>query len=197
MARLELGVDLPVFEAETLRGERVSSSAWRGKTLLLNFSRYAACPVCNNTLAGYRVRHGELEQAGVRLVNVFHSPADKLQRYLPPDELPFTVLADPKFRLYDLFGVERSLSMWANPKSTMALLRTVGGSVPINPLEADGTLHMRPANFLFDSAGRLAQFHYGSSLGDSWGVDEALAKARMQELGPTEAQLGDALLEPS
>src|SRR6201994_4666729 len=73
----------------------------------LQFRRFAGCPICNLHMHEIASRHNEIATAGVTEVVVFHSSAGRLRRYVA--ELPFDVVADPKRKLYDEFGVHNSI----------------------------------------------------------------------------------------
>lgn len=158
-----------------MTGDTLDPEALAPGRVLINFRRYAACPVCNQHLAAFRVRGHELRRFGVRVLIVFHSPAERLEAYFDPAELPFSVITDPEFELYDAFGVERSALAMLRPRSMRAMMSGMAAtSAKASPV--DGTPFMVPANFMLEG-GKIRAAHYGRDLGDAWSVDEALKVA--------------------
>ena len=69
----------------TIEGRAVALPAAEG-LVHLQFRRFAGCPICNLHMHEIASRHGEISEAGVTEVVVFHSDADRLRRYVT--ELP-------------------------------------------------------------------------------------------------------------
>jgi peroxiredoxin len=168
---------MPSFAGQIFGQGPVTSDDLSTAPTLLSFHRYAACPVCTKNLAPFRVRHGEIARLGIRMLAVFHSPVEKLERYFDARDLPFEVIADPSMELYVKFGLQEKLSTFLNPGSIKGLAQTLGGPVAINPFKRDGPLGTIPADFLFDGDGRLVARHYGENIDDSWTVDDVLKAA--------------------
>jgi peroxiredoxin len=165
-----------------VRGRQVTLPAEDGVTHL-QFRRFAGCPVCNLHLRSFEQRHGELVAAGVHEVVFFHATAEELVPHV--DHLPFTAVPDPEKEFYREFGVESSPWVIADPRSwsivVRALLRSAwlimrGRSRP-PAMRPRGGRYGKPADFLFDSQGRLLEHHYGAHLDDNWSVDDVLSQA--------------------
>ncbi|MFJ3725790.1 redoxin domain-containing protein [Streptomyces sp. NPDC090045] len=80
--RLEPARKAPDIEGSDVSGESVSPPNLAGRTVILKFYRFAACPICNLHVRELVRRAGELEAAGVVPVAVFHSPAHRLRKSL-------------------------------------------------------------------------------------------------------------------
>lgn len=177
MVRLRAGDTAPSFVAQTMDGQTITSEALEEQRVLLAFRRYAACPVCNEHLANYRVRNDELRRAGIRVISIFHSPASRLAIYFKPADLPFDVVTDPDFELYRAFGVAKRRAILFRPRSLAAAIPAVKQGYGSDQWgEWDGTAKMAPANFLLHR-GKVAAAHYGRHLGDACTVDDALMRA--------------------
>lgn len=176
MTQLSVGDALPRFEATLLGGEVINSQDLLGQPLLLNFYRYAACPVCAATLAPYLVRHWELKQRGVRLLAFFHSPAQRMRTYFEADKTPFDLVVDPTREIYEAFGVTPSVLGMLHPGGLKAVPSMFKHIRTHNPLGRDGTLAIMPADFLVNAQGRLVDLEYGRHLASGWSIDEALQR---------------------
>jgi peroxiredoxin len=149
----------------------------------LQFRRFAGCPICNVHLQSIVRRLGEIADAGIREVVVFHSTDDELRQYV--GDLPFAVIGDPAKALYAEFGVGSSprsvLDPRAVPPTVVAMARPSywrnrGGMPVSNPHPTGGHLGL-PADFLIGPDGRVVACKRGTRANDQWSVDELLAHA--------------------
>ena len=175
VTKLSEGMDLPTFSVERSDGQPFTHEDLAGGLFALTFYRYVTCPVCNDHIAHARVHNADIEAAGVKQVAVFHSPAAKLERYLPAAEVPFPLLADPEFRLYELFGVQARGATALDPRSMLAGMSAMT-RVRTNPFDYDGTASMLPANFMVYE-GKLLRAHYGRFIGDVWSPKQVVEYA--------------------
>jgi peroxiredoxin len=120
----------------------------------LQFRRFAASSVCKLHLRDFNSRYGEIREAGVAEVVVFHSGTEALLAH--HGRLPFAVVADPGRWLYREFAVDSPT--WAGFRR-----RRGRGSLP--------------ADFLIDGSGRVLACRQGRHPNDHWSVDELLALA--------------------
>lgn len=175
MTRLTVGATLPEFASQTLAGTPLTDADLRGRRVLLSFRRYAACPVCNQHLATFRVRAAaELGPRGIAMFAVFHSPIERLRGYFAPEELPFEIIADPEFAVYEAFGVTTQPAALLHPGSLAAAIpAALSGLGDRRQSAVDGTRAMVPANFMIDD-GRIVAAHYGEHLGDAWSIERVI-----------------------
>jgi peroxiredoxin len=145
----------------------------------LQFRRFAGCPICSLHMHEVAARRSEIAKAGITEVVVFHSSADRLRRYVA--ELPFAVVADPKRKLYDEFGVHNSIRGVLNRDVARAVgrgmrqtrsARSLAGS--LGPTENHLSM---PADFLIGPDGTVVARKYGEHADDQWSVDELLRLA--------------------
>lgn len=151
--------------------------------VLLVFLRYAACPMCLLHVRDLEQRYGELQRAGVDVVAVFHSPREAIARHTRRLALPFRVIDDPGFALYERYGVRSSwLGLAVSvvlPSFYVAFVRATirgfwGGTV-------HGDLARMPADFLIGPDGIVRAAHRGSDIGDHMSIDEVLQTVRRSE----------------
>jgi len=178
MSRLRDGDTVEALELSTLSGRTVAIPSSEARWVHLQFRRFAGCPVCNLHLRSIARRHSEITAADVREIAVFHSDAETMRPY--QGDLPFDVVADPEKTLYRRFGVESSLKSVADPRAWGAFVRGVFASHASSSTTGEGGHLGLPADFLIDSAGRIAASKYGLHADDQWSVDEILTLARGQ-----------------
>lgn len=137
----------------------------------IQFRRYSGCAVCNLHLHSFITRQQELESAGIQEIVVFNSTQARILADLPTG--PLHLIADPHNRLYQQFGVAKSLLAVFNPAVWFFALRGAlqfGVQLPRNNETAFGL----PADFLIDSQGKIAAVKYGKHANDQWELDELL-----------------------
>lgn len=146
----------------------------------LQFRRYAGCPVCNLHLRSIATRHGELIDAGITEMAVFHSSAEKMRQFQA--QLPFAAIADPERALYTEFGVGsitvRNFWKGMTPRSWRAASTALHAAPSLRGALAPGEKHLGlPAELLIDPHGHVLAAHYGEYVDDHWSVDDVLALA--------------------
>ncbi|ABC30697.1 conserved hypothetical protein [Hahella chejuensis KCTC 2396] len=142
----------------------------------LQFRRFAGCPFCNMHMRAMTLRHAELASAGIREVVIFHSSEASMQPF--QGDAPFDVISDPEKKLYQEFGVEKSLRALMDPRAIAAAIK--GGARKMktaNPDKGESPLGL-PADFLIAPDGSVVACKYGVHAYDQWSVDDVLTLAR-------------------
>lgn len=175
---LNIGDTVEPRKLTTLTGSDVAVPPAEG-LVHLQFRRFAGCPICNLHMHQVATRLDEISDAGVAEVVVFHSSADRLRRYVA--DLPFAVVADPKRRLYDEYGVRNSIRGVLNRDVARAVGRGMRQARSVRSLAgslgpAENHLSM-PADFLIAADGTVVARKYGEHADDQWSVDDLLRLA--------------------
>jgi peroxiredoxin len=180
--RLAAGDDFPPHQLVSITGDTIAVPDQQ-QLVHLQLRRFAGCPVCNLHLRSMVVRSGEIAQAGVHEVVVFHSDPEELRRY--SDGIPFELVGDPDKQLYREFGVESGPRAVLKPGAWPGIVGGLGRSLsatlrrrePPPPLKPHGGSLGLPADFLIASDGRVLAAKYGEHAYDQWSVDELLTLA--------------------
>ena len=169
--RLRAGEKARPFIVQDVHGRPHSLDRYRERPLLLQFYRYAGCPMCDLRLHDFVREYPMLAERGVDVVAFFHSHTDSLRRHLEGRDLPFAVIADPTMTVYRAYGVESS--------ATRLLLSMAQPSFYVDWIRAMrhgywGSFHWRmttmPADFLLGLDHRIIRAHYGRDIGDHMSV---------------------------
>lgn len=176
--RLNVGDKFPIRDMDTVGGDTVTTSDPNG-LVHVQFRRWVGCPICNTHVGQMIRRAGDLDQAGVREILVFHSPAADMEPLQA--EVPFDLVTDPAKTFYKRVGTEWSLLYFASAKTIWAALRGIAKGkfsmkMPGGPLGL-------PADFLVDSLGFIRAVKYGRSAYDQWSVNEVIELASKIRLG--------------
>ena len=174
--RLKTGDEAIPFSTETIEGKIISLKDFVGKPLLLMFYRYASCPMCNLRIRDFAQHYPRLHERGLEVVAFFHSPARNIHANAGKRHIPFHLVADPKFKVYQNYRIETSwsrffLSMFL-PSFYVDWIRAmqygIWGGV-------DWQMGKMPADFLIGPDGRIVKVHYGRDIGDHLPVAEVEA----------------------
>ena len=162
--KIAKGAVAPSFQAKTHDGQPFDLAALRGQKVWLAFYRFASCPLCNYRVHELLQRYREFEEAGIKMVGVFHSPEENIARFVGKQGPPFPLIADPERRLYRMYGVEPSVWAMFSMRNITTTFRALGAG--IRPGRIDGPAHMVPADFLLDPEGLVYDSYYGAALAD-------------------------------
>lgn len=169
MGKLRSGDAAPDFSAETVNMGIVNLRDYRGGDMLIIFSRYFGCPVCQfefDELLEYRKIH-----SGLRVIYVNQSLPASARAYIEGRGVDFPVVAAEKrgdgYPLYALYGVggfvpRSAIEIFLKGRIALAAGKSHG---PYEGIETQC-----PAQFYVDAGGRIASAHYGlldlAKLGD-------------------------------
>ena len=104
---IEEGKPAPDFELESDSGETVKLSDLRGKPVVLYFYPKDDTPGCTRQACGIRDAWGEFERAGAEVYGISADTRASHERFRSKYSLPFTLLADPEYKLAEPYGVGR------------------------------------------------------------------------------------------
>lgn len=167
------GVQAPDLEMQDIDGRALSVEQYRGRPLLLQFYRYASCPMCDLRLHDFSREYPRLQRMGLEVIAVFHSSPGRLRSHFKHRPIPFPIVGDPDRRLYRSYGVETSwtrlLLSAVKPRFYWDWLRSMrhgffGG--------LDLHLASMPADFLIGPDGTVLRVHYGADIGDHMPVHD-------------------------
>ena len=160
MDRLRRGDPAPDFSRDSVNMGRVSLGDYHGTNVLLLFSRYFGCPVCQlefDELLEFRKTQPEL-----RVVYLNQSLPESARAYIEGRSADFPVIAAEKsggrYPLYDLYGVGG-----LGPVAAVEILFKGRRALRLGKRHGpyEGIETQSPAQFLIDGDGKIASAHYG------------------------------------
>lgn len=178
--KLKQGQIAPNFEVLDIHGEKINLHKLSNQKVLLTFFRYAECALCNLRISELKKESERLKKLDIKLIAVFQSNKNSLIKSVYNKHLfDITIVADPYFELYDLYGVKpswikliRTLT-WNGISSMMRASRKgfeLGG-------KTEGKFHQIPADFLINRERIIEVAHYGNSVIDHVPIDKILKTA--------------------
>jgi peroxiredoxin Q/BCP len=108
------GDKAPTFKAKDQDGNTVSLSDFKGKKLALFFYPEDDTPVCTVEACNLRDNFSLLKEKGVTVVGVSPDDEQKHKKFEEKFSLPFPLLADPKRKILDAYGVWGEKVLYGN-----------------------------------------------------------------------------------
>ena len=174
------------FRAKDNKGREVNLESCRGKNVLLSFYRHSACPLCNLRLHELMAKYPDYEKRGLKVIAVFQSPAEHLDRDLQSHKAPFSLVADPEMKLYEQYGVETSWPVFLKSNMLPSVMKRYYQAMrlgfPPDPTKTDGPFPRVPADFLIGPDMRIMDVNYGSLISDHISFDRIDQFLRASEL---------------
>ncbi len=160
MPRVKLGEYAPNFTAESVNMGSITLSDLKGYKILLIFSRYFGCPVCQ--LEFDELRNFLKSHASLKLIYVNQSLPESARKFIEGKGVDFPVIASPKvagkYELYELYGVggldpAGIIRIFLKGRKAWSLGKKHG---PYEGIETQS-----PAQFLIDEEGKIITADYG------------------------------------
>lgn len=116
------GKKAPSFTGIDQNGEKVSLPDFLGKKLVLYFYPEDDTPTCTVQACNLRDNYDALLKAGFQVVGVSPNEPEDHKKFIEKYGLPFPLVADPKHKIIDKYGVWGEKQMFG--KKYMGLVRT-------------------------------------------------------------------------
>jgi thioredoxin-dependent peroxiredoxin len=172
--RLHAGSPAPPFEVEDVWGNPIRLRDFAGQPVLLSFLRNAACAVCNLRVHQLIERYPSYQRVGLAIVAVFESPPERVRAQVGRQDVPFSLVADPRARLYDRYGVETSAAKVAatmvRPETDAIVDAAAALGFPL-VREEDSNFFRIPADFLLGPDLVVVRAHYAAYVTDHLPLD--------------------------
>ena len=102
---LKIGDKLPTFSGLNQDGEKIKSSDFKGKKLVVFFYPQANTPTCTVEACNLRDNYSELEKAGYKLLGISADSVKKQKNFHTKYSFPYDVIADENREIIEKFGV--------------------------------------------------------------------------------------------
>jgi peroxiredoxin len=165
----------PRFDTTCLSGDSLDLDDLRGRPVLVKFHRFSGCPVARHQIDQFVARLPELTGAGVQTIIVLHSSAEQVAPNFA-EQPGLHIVADRDKTLYRAWACAFDRRRLLSPASWRATMAAFGRGYLPQPTRFQGGVVGIPADFLVDRDGVIAEAHYGRHFGDSWTVDDVLAR---------------------
>ncbi|MFX1311167.1 MAG: peroxiredoxin-like family protein [Promethearchaeota archaeon] len=103
---LKEGDKAPLFKLESYNAEEIDLAKLLGKQkIVLIFSRYFGCPICQLDLKTLLERKHEIEEKGAKILYITQSGVKIGKEYIEKEKIDFPVIPSSKDELYAKFGL--------------------------------------------------------------------------------------------
>lgn len=106
------GQEAPDFTLSDQHGNEVSLAALRGRPVVLYFYPKDNTPGCTKEACNFRDARAQYEAAGAVVLGVSPDSIESHRKFAEKYALPFTLLADPDFKVCQAYGVWSEKSMF-------------------------------------------------------------------------------------
>jgi peroxiredoxin len=153
------------FIGKDINGIKIDLNNYKGQKVLLAFFRVATCPFCNMSVRDLINGYDELEKNGIKVIAFFSSTQEDILKYAGKQNPPFPIVADPKFKIYNKYGINVSVG---------GMMKTMINPVKIYKAMTSGFFNLKsmkdkpilPADFLIDENQVVIKAHYGQTFDD-------------------------------
>ena len=102
--RLDVGDRAPAFTMLDAKGQKVSLSEFKGKSVIVYFYPAAMTPGCTTQACDFRDNLALLKKSGYVVLGISPDTPEKLAEFTKHDELNFTLLSDPDKKVLEKYG---------------------------------------------------------------------------------------------
>lgn len=163
--KLKAGDNIIPFDVHDIYGNPISTSDYKGEKLMIAFFRYAECLFCNLRIHQLMENSLEFEEKGLKLIAIFQSPVEDINKNLGAANPLFTVISDPKRELYKHYGIEYSL--FGLLKSYFRWIKVLQAFSRGHYIKRGvGSAKIIPADFLINPDGTIHTAFYGNDVSE-------------------------------
>ena len=99
------GDQAPLFTLESYNSGKINLAELKGQKIVLIFSRYFGCPICQVDLKELINRKSEIEEKGAKILYITQSGEKIAQDYIKRENIDFPVIPSTKDELYAEYGL--------------------------------------------------------------------------------------------
>lgn len=159
--------DAPNFVTKDVNGTIVNLADYKGKKIMLTFSRNVGCPVCNLRFHELQAQADTFKTKGLILLAVYESTAEHMKQYLEGENPYAIMIPNPEQNLYELYNIDRSMGKIMKGVFNGAMGKMLKGKKLFNQkIKQDGNANRIGADFLIDENGKVQTAYYGKYIGD-------------------------------
>jgi thioredoxin-dependent peroxiredoxin len=111
---LKQGDNAPAFSGKDQQGNKISSTDYKGKKLVIYFYPKDDTPGCTAQACNLRDNYALLKKHGFEIIGVSPDDMDSHEKFTSKYDLPFPLLADPELKIINKFGVWGEKNLYGN-----------------------------------------------------------------------------------
>ncbi|MHA2475040.1 MAG: peroxiredoxin-like family protein [Promethearchaeota archaeon] len=99
------GIEAPLFTLDSYNAGKINLEEFKGKKIVLIFSRYFGCPICQVDLKELINRRADIDEKGAQILYITQSGEEIAKEYIEKEQLDFPVIPSSKDELYTDYGL--------------------------------------------------------------------------------------------
>ena len=167
---LHAGEQAPGFTCKDIFGKTIKLSSYKDNKVLICFFRYAGCPWCNLAIHRLTMSYPALAELGLKVIAFIQSEPENVKKFIygrHDPAPPFPIIADPERKIYDLYGVDDSLSAGARSLVKLPDWLNATFAQGFKQGTIDGSTTLVPAQFLIERRSqKIYKVNYGADYYD-------------------------------
>ena len=180
MTRLEKGSVFPAFRFDTEKEENLLSTDVIDRKTVFWVLRYIGCTVCRYDIHLIAQKYEEFTAKNAQVYVVMQSDRTHVQNNLNSTGtvLPFSVICDPKMKIYDLLDIQPASSMDDLVKDRREDLQKKAASARETGFthgDYEGNEQQLPALFIVNEKGIVEYVRYAENIMDMPSVNEVIS----------------------
>ncbi len=155
---LQSGINAPVFSLIDIYDRVISLEQYRGRPLIVVFTRHLGCLLTRLHLTQLRQQYGKIQYLGGEVLIISFENKNALRRLVDGHKWPFVVLLDPAKEIYRQYGmVYREHGRTGNLNTTLAYLRLRFSGYPKQVAGSD--TRQMGGDVIIDRQGKISFIH--------------------------------------
>jgi len=157
--KLKVGDEAPLFKLDSYNAGSIDLVELIEKQrIVIIFSRYFGCPICQLDLKELMERLSEIEETGAKLLYITQSSEEIAKNFIEEENISFPVIPSSKDKLYAEYGLG---------KMTLGTIKKVPGKLKaakkagISHGPKEGTESQCPGQFVIENNGQLIHLKKG------------------------------------
>ena len=157
--KIKVGEDAPLFKLESYNAGMIDLKELIGKQkIVVIFSRYFGCNICQLDLNTLLTNLKEIEAKGAKMIYITQSGEKVANEFIEKHSIPFPVIHSTKDELYAEYGLGL---MTADAVKKVRSKMKEATALGIEHGEYEGWEKQSPGQFVIDKNGKLIQAEEG------------------------------------
>lgn len=157
--KISVGDKAPLFKIDSYNAGTIDLAELIGKQkIVLIFSRYFGCPICQLDLRELITRANEIEAKGAKILYITQSGPEKAKLKIEEKSISFPVIPSTKDKLYAEYGLGM-MSLGAITKLPGKLKEAKKAGIEHG--EYEGWEKQSPGQFVIDTDGKIVHAEKG------------------------------------
>jgi peroxiredoxin len=155
---LKEGDKAPVFKLDSYNAGMIDLATFKGQKVVLIFSRYFGCNICQLDLKTLLNRVGDIQEKGAKILYITQSGEKVAKKFIENENIDFPVISSSKEELYKDYGLGlMTVGAVTKVRTKMKEATKLG----IEHGDYEGWEKQSPGQFVIDGQGKIIHAQKG------------------------------------